>query len=68
MISAETNSPQPVNTGEMIVIDNAADEVTCDGGGGTLGHPKVFYSLDGQGSVKCRYCGRVFVKESAQGQ
>ena len=65
-MSAKTNTPQPVETGEIITIDNAADEVACDGGGGALGHPRVFYSLDGQSSVECRYCGRIFVKERAQ--
>lgn len=34
--------------------------VACDGGGGALGHPKVWYSLD-KGEVTCGYCDRRFV-------
>lgn len=51
---------------EVIVVDDHADEVVCDGGGGALGHPKVWYSFDGQDKVECSYCDRIFVKESAQ--
>jgi uncharacterized Zn-finger protein len=50
---------------ETIVVDLAADEVSCDGGGGALGHPKVWYSFDGQDSVSCGYCDRLFVKKAA---
>ncbi len=48
---------------ETIVIDGDADEVSCDGGGGVLGHPKVWYSFDGRESVECGYCDRLFVKQ-----
>lgn len=47
---------------EVIVIDADTDEVSCDGGGGALGHPVVWYSLDGKDSAECGYCDRVFVK------
>lgn len=50
---------------EMIVVDNDADEVSCDGGGGALGHPRVWYSFDGQDSVECGYCDRLFIKKRA---
>lgn len=47
---------------ERIEIDPHADGVSCDGGGGALGHPKVWYSFDGKASVECGYCGRLFIK------
>lgn len=50
---------------EMITVDGHADEVVCDGGGGALGHPKVWYTFDGQNQVECRYCDRLFVKDGA---
>lgn len=50
---------------ETIVIDNDADEVCCDGGGGALGHPKVWYTLDSQDSAECGYCDRRFIKARA---
>ncbi|KAJ9108294.1 hypothetical protein QFC20_003454 [Naganishia adeliensis] len=30
---------------------------TCDGGGGPLGHPKIFINLDKPGPKPCGYCG-----------
>jgi uncharacterized Zn-finger protein len=48
---------------EVIHVDPHADEVMCDGGGGALGHPKVWYGFDGQPSVECGYCDRLFVKD-----
>lgn len=51
---------------ELIIVDDSADGVSCDGGGGALGHPKVWYSFDGQDAVECGYCDRLFVKESAK--
>jgi uncharacterized Zn-finger protein len=50
---------------ETILIDDDIDEVSCDGGGGALGHPKVWYTFDGQDSVECGYCDRLFLKNRA---
>jgi len=47
---------------EIINVENDADGVACDGGGGALGHPKVWYAFDGKKQVECMYCDRVFVK------
>jgi len=49
---------------EKIVIETGTDEVKCDGGGGALGHPLVWYSFDGQDSVECGYCDRLFSKKT----
>lgn len=35
--------------------------IGCDGGGGPLGHPMVYLSLEPKGEVDCPYCGRRFV-------
>ncbi|MEM7617867.1 MAG: zinc-finger domain-containing protein [Pseudomonadota bacterium] len=48
---------------EKIVCDKNVDGVSCDGGGGPLGHPQVWYSFDGQDSVECGYCDRLFVRK-----
>ena len=56
----------PGQTPEIIVVDDHADGVKCDGGGGALGHPLVWYSFDGQDHVECEYCGRLFVKDRAR--
>lgn len=35
----------------------------CDGGGGALGHPRVFISLEQPGPHPCGYCGLRFQQE-----
>ena len=47
---------------EIIMVADDADSVSCDGGGGALGHPKVWYSFDGSDTVECGYCDRLFMK------
>ncbi len=47
---------------EKIVV--SGHRVSCDGGGGALGHPKVWYEMGDDGEVECLYCGRVFVNEA----
>ncbi len=37
-------------------------EVACDGGGGALGHPKVYLPFGKNLSVECYYCGKRFEK------
>jgi uncharacterized Zn-finger protein len=44
---------------ETITVDT--DRVACDGGGGPLGHPKVYLNLGEQGRVECPYCSRTYV-------
>lgn len=48
-------TPAPPETVEVETIN-----VSCDGGGGALGHPKVYLTLV-DGEVKCPYCDRSFV-------
>ncbi len=44
---------------ETIYVDE--EIVACDGGGGALGHPRVFLNMEGHGHVVCPYCGRDFI-------
>ena len=44
---------------ETITIDEPV--VACDGGGGALGHPRVFLNAGRDGRVECPYCDRLFV-------
>ena len=57
--------PNSAPAPEIISISNKADEVCCDGGGGPMGHPLVYYSFDGRDRVDCGYCDRAFIKERA---
>jgi uncharacterized Zn-finger protein len=45
-------------------IEIEAMMAACDGGGGPLGHPKVYLSLAPLGRVECPYCSRLFVNRS----
>lgn len=37
-------------------------EVACDGGGGALGHPKIYLHIDHEaGQITCPYCSRTYV-------
>jgi uncharacterized Zn-finger protein len=39
--------------------------VACDGGGGALGHPRVYLTMDAaEDMVVCPYCSRSFVYTS----
>lgn len=42
------------------IVEAEREVVSCDGGG-ALGHPRVWLSLEGKGAVDCPYCDRRFV-------
>lgn len=52
---ADTSPYQP----ESIEVETRT--VACDGGGGALGHPRVWINLGASGRGECGYCDRVFV-------
>ena len=53
-----------MNSQENIVVEQT--EVACDGGGGVLGHPKVYLTVDAADGIDCPYCGVHFeLKEGA---
>ena len=43
----------------------SAERVVCDGGGGALGHPKIYLAFGDKSQVACPYCGKVFEKAVA---
>ncbi len=49
------------DTTDIETIYVARKGVDCDGGGGVLGHPKVYLNLGEDGETVCPYCGRRFV-------
>jgi uncharacterized Zn-finger protein len=53
-MAEQTKTPDP----EVIYADKR--RISCDGGGGALGHPVVWYSLE-DGEAECGYCDRKFV-------
>ena len=44
---------------EIIEVEDTV--VACNGGGGALGHPRVYLNLETNGTVDCPYCDRRFV-------
>ena len=47
---------------ETIYIDGMV--AACNGGGGPLGHPKVYLNLAPAGRAECPYCSRLFVNRA----
>ena len=59
--------PNPLSAMEMINQEPIrlvqGRKAVCDGGGGPLGHPKVYINLDKPGPKGCGYCGIRFEQE-----
>ncbi|MFZ4121113.1 MAG: zinc-finger domain-containing protein [Caulobacterales bacterium] len=53
-----TQPPDMIDAPEVIITHSK--RVMCDGGGGPLGHPKVFYDMGEADTVECMYCDRRF--------
>lgn len=47
---------------ETIYIDEMV--AACNGGGGPLGHPRVYLNLAPAGRVECPYCSRLYVNRA----
>lgn len=48
---------------ETIYIDEMV--VACNGGGGPLGHPRVYLNLAPAGRAECPYCSRLYLNRAA---
>jgi uncharacterized Zn-finger protein len=59
MIHSRTTPDSAYEPPETVVVD--IDRVSCEGQGGALGHPKVWYLIGDSGFVECKYCDRRFV-------
>jgi len=62
-LSSPAQTAPDANVPEVVVIDG--HRVACDGGGGALGHPKVWYELGADDFVECGYCDRRFVRRGS---
>jgi uncharacterized Zn-finger protein len=60
-MSQATDAPTPTE-----IIDVTERTVACDGGGGALGHPRVFLRIPGT-EVMCPYCSRLYVLKPGAG-
>jgi uncharacterized Zn-finger protein len=55
----------PVDASEIIQVDQT--KVSCDGGGGALGHPRVYLEMGDEDFVECPYCDRRFELRAGAG-
>jgi len=46
---------------ELQVVSSS--NVVCDGGGGALGHPKIYLDMGKEKKIVCPYCSKLFVLE-----
>ena len=56
LIGNEMTPFETIEIGEMVAA--------CNGGGGPLGHPRVYLNLAPAGWVECPYCSRLFVNRA----
>ena len=47
---------------ELQVVSSS--NVVCDGGGGALGHPKIYLDMGKETKIICPYCSKLFVLEN----
>lgn len=61
----DLDKPRPLAAIELIhkqpVRWTHSSKVVCDGGGGPLGHPRIFINVDKPQVVPCTYCGLPYV-------
>ncbi|KAF9478518.1 NADH:ubiquinone oxidoreductase kDa subunit [Pholiota conissans] len=59
--------PNPLSAMELIAEEPIrlakGRKAICDGGGGPLGHPKIYINLDQPGPRACGYCGIRFEQD-----
>lgn len=48
---------------ELQVVSSS--NVSCDGGGGALGHPKIYLDMGKEKKIVCPYCSKLFVLEKS---
>ncbi len=53
---------------EVISVEDPEERLSCDGGGGALGHPTVYFSLGDDHQADCYYCGRRYVLKGSEAE
>lgn len=56
------NAKNPIDNPEIIKVAKDVDQVACDGGHPSLGHPITYYTFDDADIIECGYCDRQFTK------
>ncbi len=54
-------NPPDIKEGSKSNIEIVSSKkVSCDGGGGALGHPKVYLEMGDENEIICPYCSKLF--------
>jgi uncharacterized Zn-finger protein len=62
-VPSKMSVSMPVEAPEIIEVETS--RVSCEGIGGTLGHPRVYLEMGDESFVECPYCDRRFVLKDA---
>jgi len=63
-LEAQPSPPSAMEFIKAVPVTLVSTRITsCDGGGGALGHPKVYINLDSGSAKGCGYCGLRFQLE-----
>lgn len=65
-MSAQIGTGNPASTADQ-AIPVESPVVACDGGGGALGHPRVYLNMGNRQDIDCPYCGRHYVLKAGAG-
>lgn len=63
-MAKKSNKKQTVMELEKIYTNEA--RVSCDGGGGALGHPLVYLKMGTDGQVGCPYCDKLYIQTGGE--
>lgn len=63
MPETENSFENVMNPPEVVAVET--ERVSCDGSGGALGHPRVWYEMGDEDFVECGYCDRRFVRKGS---
>jgi len=69
MSDVPVSTASTVDISDHVNVASGTSRVSCDGGGGALGHPQVWLNLqkeedDAPAKVACPYCSRLFVADA----
>ncbi len=56
-------SNNPAENPEQIIVTKK--RISCDGGVGALGHPRVWMDMGQSTAVTCKYCDREYILDEA---
>ena len=57
------SSPDKKNYHSQVSEAVKSKKVSCNGGGGALGHPKIYLDMGKKNLIICPYCSKIFILE-----